>query len=72
MDVLRHGAMSTLSGGARAPSTPGSHPRSYTWGNVSQLEKAGRELLAGLAHRALPLPGAEPSRSLRFFSATFS
>jgi hypothetical protein len=58
MDLLRHGAMSALSGGVRAPSTLGSHLRSYTWGNVSQLEKAGRELLAELARRAPLLPGA--------------
>jgi hypothetical protein len=36
MDVLRHGAMGTLFGGVRAPSTQGSHLRSYTWGNVAQ------------------------------------
>ena len=58
MDVLRHGAMSTLFGGVRAPSTLGSHLRSYTWGNVSQLEKAGREFLARLARQAPLLPGA--------------
>jgi hypothetical protein len=58
MDLLRHGAMSALFGGVRAPSTLGSHLRSYTWGNVSQLEKAGRELLAELARRAPLLPGA--------------
>ena len=58
MDVLRHGAMSTLFGGVRAPSTLGSHLRSYTWGNVSQLEKAGREFLAELARQAPLLPGA--------------
>jgi hypothetical protein len=58
MDVLRHGAMSTLFGGIRAPSTLGSHLRSYTWGNVSQLEKAGREFLAELSRRAPLLPGA--------------
>ncbi len=54
MDVLRHGAMSTLFGGIRAPSTLGSHLRSCTWGNVAQLEKAGREFLA------------EPSRGAKF------
>jgi hypothetical protein len=59
MDVLRHGAMGALFGGIRAPSTLGSHLRSYTWGNVSQLEKAGRELLAELARRAPLLPGAD-------------
>ena len=60
MDVLRHGAMGTLFGGVRAPSTLGSHLRSYTWGNVSQLEKAGRGFLAGLARRTPLLPGARP------------
>jgi hypothetical protein len=58
MDVLRHGAMSTLFGGIRAPSTLGSHLRSYTWGNVSQLEKASREFLVRLAREAPLLPGA--------------
>ena len=58
MDMLRHGAMDTLFGGVRAPSTLGSHLRSYTWGNVSQLEKAGREFLAELARQAPLLPGA--------------
>ena len=58
MDLLRHGAMSALFGGIRAPSTLGSHLRSYTWGNVAQLEKAGREFLAELARRAPLLPGA--------------
>jgi hypothetical protein len=58
MDVLRHGAMSTLFGGVRAPSTLGSHLRSYTWGNVAQLEKAGRQFLAALAREAPLLPGA--------------
>jgi len=58
MDLLRHGAMGTLFGGVRAPSTLGSHLRCYTWGNVTQLEKAGREFLAELARQAPLLPGA--------------
>jgi len=58
MDLLRHGAMDALFGGIRAPSTLGSHLRSYTWGNVAQLEKAGREFLAELARQAPLLPGA--------------
>jgi hypothetical protein len=58
MDVLRHGAMDALFGGIRAPSTLGSHLRSYAWGNVAQLEKAGREFLAELARQAPLLPGA--------------
>jgi hypothetical protein len=52
MDLLRHGAMPDLFGGIRAPSTLGSFLRSFTWGNVRQLEKAGRELLAELARQA--------------------
>ena len=48
-----------LFGGIRAPSTLGSHLRSYTWGNVRQLEAAGRQFLAELARRAPLLPGAD-------------
>jgi hypothetical protein len=59
MDLLRHGAMDVLFGGIRAPSTLGSHLRSYAWGNVAQLEKAGREFLARLAGQAPLLPGAD-------------
>jgi hypothetical protein len=59
MGLLRHGAMTLLFGGVRAPSTLGSHLRSYTWGNVSQLEKAAREFLAELAREAPLLPGAQ-------------
>ena len=58
MGLLRHGAMPALFGGVRAPSTLGSHLRCYTWGNVSQLEKTGREFLVNLAGRAPLLPGA--------------
>ena len=55
--------MPDLFGGVRAPSTLGSFLRSFTWGNVGQLEKAGRELLAELARQAPLLPGA---RTLAF------
>jgi hypothetical protein len=58
MDLLRHGAMTDLFGGVRAPSTLGSFLRSFTWGNVRQLERAGRELLAELACAVPLLPGA--------------
>jgi hypothetical protein len=58
MDLLRHGAMDVLFGGVRAPSTVGSHLRTYTWGNAAQLEKASRQFLAALAGRAPLLPGA--------------
>jgi hypothetical protein len=59
MDLLRHGAMTSLFGGVRAPSTLGSHLRCYTWGNVAQLEKAGREFLVNLAGQAPLLPSAD-------------
>jgi Transposase DDE domain group 1 len=59
MGLLRHGAMDALFGGVRAPSTLGSHLRSYTWGNVLQIEKAGRELLARLCRESPLLPGAD-------------
>jgi hypothetical protein len=58
MDLLRHGAMTALFGGIRAPSTLGSHLRTYTWGHVAQLEKVHRLLLAELARQAPLLPGA--------------
>ena len=59
MGLLRHGAMDVLFSGVRAPSTLGSHLRSYTWGNVLQVEQAGRELLARLCRQAPLLPGAD-------------
>jgi Transposase DDE domain group 1 len=59
MGVLRHGAMGTLFDGIRAPSTLGSFLRSFTWGNVRQLEAAGRVLLSRLAAVAPLLPGKD-------------
>jgi Transposase DDE domain group 1 len=59
MDLLRDGAMETLFSGVRAPSTLGSHLRSYTWGNVRQLDKAHRGFLAALADDNRLLPGRE-------------
>ena len=58
MDVLRHGGMPDLFGGIRAPSTLGSFLRSFTWGNVRQLDAVARRLLAELASAAPLLPGA--------------
>ena len=46
-------------GGIRAPSTLGSFLRAFTWGNVLQLEKVSRLLLAGLAGRGPLLPGKD-------------
>jgi hypothetical protein len=59
MDVLRHGAMTELFGGIRAPSTLGSFLPSFTWGNVRQVDAVGRRLLAELAGRAPLLPGSD-------------
>jgi Transposase DDE domain group 1 len=59
MDLLRHGAMPVLFGGIRAPSTLGSFLRSFTWGNVLQVEQVSRLLLADLARRAPLLPGKD-------------
>jgi hypothetical protein len=59
MDLLRHGAMPVLFGGIRAPSTLGSFLRSFTWGNVAQLQKVHRLVLADLARRSPLLPGAD-------------
>jgi hypothetical protein len=58
LDVLRHGGMGKVFGGVRAPSTLGSFLRCLRWGNVRQLENAGRELLGRLAAHT-PLPGAD-------------
>jgi hypothetical protein len=59
MGLLRHGALPGLFGGIRAPSTLGSHLRSFTWGNVRQLEMVNRRLLGELARRAPLLPGKQ-------------
>jgi hypothetical protein len=59
LDLLRHGAMSALFGGIRAPSTLGSFLWSFTWGNVLQLGKVNRLMLAELACRAPLLPGRD-------------
>src|ERR1700730_1521461 len=55
IDLLRHGAMTSLFGGVRARSPLGSPLRCYAWGNVAQLEKAGRDFLVKLARQALSL-----------------
>jgi hypothetical protein len=59
MGLLRHGAMEDLFAGVRAPSTLGSFLRAFTWGNVRQLGKVQRLLLARLAAQAPLLPGAD-------------
>lgn len=59
LDVLRHGGMSKVFSGIRAPSTLGSFLRCLAWGNVRQIEKTSRELLTRLAAHTPLLPGAD-------------
>jgi len=59
MDVLHDGATGTVSGGIRAPSTPGSFLRAFTRGNVRQLDAVHRKLTAVLAAGPRLLPGKE-------------
>lgn len=54
LDLLRHGALPTLFGGIRAPSTPGSFLRLPAWGNVLQLGKVQRLMMAELTRRCCP------------------
>lgn len=61
LDVLRHGAMPRLFAGVRAPSTLGTFLRSFTNGNVRQLDAVASRLLAGLAARVSGLvPDGSP------------
>src|SRR3974377_1598423 len=57
LDVLRHGALPALFGGVRAPSTLGSFLRAFTWGNVLQLGKGNRLVLAEPARPAARAAG---------------
>jgi hypothetical protein len=59
MGLLRDGAMPDVLGRIRAPSTLGSHLRSFTRGNVLQLEMVSRLVLGELARRAPLLPGRD-------------
>ena len=49
--------MTEVFGGIRAPSTLGSFLRSFTWGNVRQLDAVDRRLLTRLAPAPPLLPG---------------
>jgi Transposase DDE domain group 1 len=59
LDALRHGGMDKLFDQIRAPSTLGSFLRALNWGNVRQLGKVHRVLLARLAAHTPLLPGAD-------------
>ena len=52
------GAMTEVFGGIRAPSTLGSFLRSFSWGNVRQLDAVARQFLSALAAGTPLLPGA--------------
>jgi hypothetical protein len=58
MALLRHGAMSRLFEGVRAPSTLGTFLRTFTFGHVRQLDAVASRLLINLARQAPLLPGA--------------
>ena len=51
LDVLRHGGVSKVFDGVRAPSTYGTFLRSFTFGHVRQLDAVHARVLAGLAVR---------------------
>ena len=57
MAVLRHGAMDRLFDGVRAPSTLGTFLRTFTFGNVRQLDAVASRLLINLTSAAPLLPG---------------
>jgi hypothetical protein len=57
LDILRHGAMTTLFTGIRAPSTAGTFLRWHTPGHVAQLEKMSATCLTRLAEHTPLLPG---------------
>jgi hypothetical protein len=56
MDLLRHGGMSRVFHGVRAPSTLGTFLRSFSFGHVRQLDAVAATLLERLAQRTPLLP----------------
>src|SRR3954452_17974617 len=59
LDLLRHGGMSRLVAGVRAPSTLGTFLRCFTFGHVRQLEAAAAGLLVLLAAATPGVPDAD-------------
>ena len=59
LDLLRHGGMSRLFAGVRAPSTLGTFLRCFTFGHVRQLDAVAAGLLARLVAAAPVLPDAD-------------
>lgn len=59
MDVLRSGGTAKVLGAVRAPSTLGTHLRSFTHGHTLQLGVINRDLQANLAHLVPTLFGSD-------------
>ncbi len=59
LGVLRHGAMSRVFIGLKAPSTIGTFLRGFTFGHVRQLDAVASRTLIGLAEATPLLPGIE-------------
>jgi hypothetical protein len=59
MGLLRHGAMSRLFAGARAPSTLGTFLRAFRFGHVRQLDAVAARVLAGLTELSPMFAGAD-------------
>lgn len=66
LDLLRHGGMTRLFAGVRAPSTLGTYLRSFTHGHVQQLDKVNARLLAGLARRVPALVAGGDADGIAF------
>jgi hypothetical protein len=60
LDLLRHGGMSRLFAGVRAPSTLGTFLRAFRFGHVRQLDAVAARFIAGLARHAPIISAAEP------------
>ncbi len=60
MDILRSGGSAKVVGAVRAPSTLGTHLRSYTHGHTLQLGAVNRQLLTNLAPLVPTLFGSDP------------
>jgi hypothetical protein len=60
MDLLRHGGMSRLFTGVRAPSTLGTFLRAFRFGHVRQLDAVAARFVAGLARHSPLLAASEP------------
>jgi Transposase DDE domain group 1 len=61
LDLLRHGGMTRLFSGVRAPSTLGIFLRGFTFGHVRQLDAVAARFLAALARQAPILPACRIS-----------